>query len=327
MAKRRRDDGEPYRSLCRDKRVSDALRERFTSGRDMPGFGDLESKGVSPRKFEEVLERGPYEGAAINALESIILLTGRPALLIQDGEFLPPNLDEIRERLEPRRKLPRSVVSSVARLDVLSMSTRYHRGTAWMLDEDIMITNRHVANGFAREQAGERVFRRSPSGIPFDVDVDFRREYQRDEELLVEIEKVLYIEPDEHNSPDMALVQVCRDDRLPPRLTIADDAPEVDEDIATIGYPGDAPRTNNPTALEEYFDGIYGVKPRPKDRVRLHYRSPTQKGSSGSPVFDREWRVVALHHAGGLLKRLNRKAGEDFANEGIWIESIRGRLK
>jgi endonuclease G len=307
VAKTRRDDKEPYRSLCRDKRVLDALRERFASGRDIPGFGDLESKGVSPRKFEEVLERGPYEGAAINALEAIILLTGRPALLIQDGEFLPPELDQIRERLEPRRKLLRSVVPSVARLDVLSMSTRYHMGTAWMLDEDIMITNRHVANSFAREQAGELVFRRSPSGIPFDVDVDFRREYQRDEELLVEIEKVLYIEPDEHNSPDMAIVRVRRNDRLPQPLIIADDAPEVDENVATIGYPGDAPRTNNPTAFEEYFDGIYGVKRLAPGRISSTQCGPyvfnhdctTLGGNSGSCVIRLETgEVLGLHFAG-----------------------------
>src|SRR6185436_19776872 len=31
----------------------------------------------------------------------------------------------------------------------------------------------------------------------------------------------------------------------------------------------------------------------------LHYRTPTEPGNSGSPVFEHEdWRVVALHHRG-----------------------------
>jgi len=43
----------------------------------------------------------------------------------------------------------------------------------------------------------------------------------------------------------------------------------------------------------------------------LHYRTPTEPGSSGSPVFDDQWQLVALHHA----------AVKD-ANEGIWIQRV-----
>ena len=35
------------------------------------------------------------------------------------------------------------------------------------------------------------------------------------------------------------------------------------------------------------------------DERVLHYRSPTEPGSSGSPVFDNEWRLIGLHHSGG----------------------------
>jgi V8-like Glu-specific endopeptidase len=31
---------------------------------------------------------------------------------------------------------------------------------------------------------------------------------------------------------------------------------------------------------------------------RLRYRNNTEPGSSGSPVFDMRWNLVALHHAG-----------------------------
>lgn len=34
------------------------------------------------------------------------------------------------------------------------------------------------------------------------------------------------------------------------------------------------------------------------DRTRLRYRTNTEPGSSGSPCFDCEWRLVALHHYG-----------------------------
>src|SRR5262249_17323926 len=64
----------------------------------------------------------------------------------------------------------------------------------------------------------------------------------------------------------------------------------------------------------------------PRPRV-LHYRSPTEGGSSGSPVSDDEWRLIGLHHAGGTrIPALNGAGGTYAANEGITIDAIRGGL-
>lgn len=59
----------------------------------------------------------------------------------------------------------------------------------------------------------------------------------------------------------------------------------------------------------------------------MHYRTPTDPGSSGSPVFNREWEVVALHHAGS--QTCPRLSGVGFyeANEGITLHSIRQHWK
>jgi S1-C subfamily serine protease len=55
----------------------------------------------------------------------------------------------------------------------------------------------------------------------------------------------------------------------------------------------------------------------------IHYRTPTEGGSSGSPVFNAQWKLIGIHHAGGHeLRRLNNKGGLYQANEGIWIQSI-----
>ena len=63
------------------------------------------------------------------------------------------------------------------------------------------------------------------------------------------------------------------------------------------------------------------------DQRVLHYRSPTEGGSSGSPVFDGEWRLIGLHHAGGTgMPQLNNAGGTYAANEGITIDAIRGGL-
>jgi V8-like Glu-specific endopeptidase len=59
------------------------------------------------------------------------------------------------------------------------------------------------------------------------------------------------------------------------------------------------------------------------DRL-LHYRAPTEGGSSGSPVFNEEWQLLGLHHGGGKdMAKLNKEPGRYAANEGIWIEAIR----
>lgn len=53
----------------------------------------------------------------------------------------------------------------------------------------------------------------------------------------------------------------------------------------------------------------------------VQYLTSTMCGSSGAPVFDDQWRVIALHHAGGVLLEpgTNRRY---FRNQGIAIKAI-----
>jgi V8-like Glu-specific endopeptidase len=63
------------------------------------------------------------------------------------------------------------------------------------------------------------------------------------------------------------------------------------------------------------------------DERVLHYRSPTEPGSSGSPVFNNDWQLIGLHHAGGAkMARLKNAGGTYAANEGITFDAIRGSL-
>ena len=64
------------------------------------------------------------------------------------------------------------------------------------------------------------------------------------------------------------------------------------------------------------------------DGTKMHYRTPTEPGSSGSPVFDpAEWTLVALHHAGlQQMPKLSGKAGTYQANEAFSVAAIQAAL-
>lgn len=59
------------------------------------------------------------------------------------------------------------------------------------------------------------------------------------------------------------------------------------------------------------------------DRI-VQYLTDTLKGSSGSPVFNSRWEVVALHHSGGEKRddELELPKGFKSRNEGIFINGI-----
>lgn len=57
------------------------------------------------------------------------------------------------------------------------------------------------------------------------------------------------------------------------------------------------------------------------DDTVVQYVTSTLNGSSGSPVFDDLWNVVALHHAGGILPEPQTN-NFYFRNEGIAISAI-----
>jgi endonuclease G len=62
----------------------------------------------------------------------------------------------------------------------------------------------------------------------------------------------------------------------------------------------------------------------------LHYVADTEPGSSGSPVFNNEWQMIALHHWGGPWRQQvddNGRALDREINEGIRVSAIVKNLK
>jgi hypothetical protein len=61
---------------------------------------------------------------------------------------------------------------------------------------------------------------------------------------------------------------------------------------------------------------------------KVHYKAPTEGGSSGSPVFSSAWQLMAVHHAGNeKMRRFDDPSQTYKANEGITLESIRAEYE
>jgi len=76
----------------------------------------------------------------------------------------------------------------------------------------------------------------------------------------------------------------------------------------------------DPLKLALDTDAIQGVN---ANRTRVRYSTNSEPGSSGSPCFDQNWNLVALHHAGDPNFAPNHRPEY---NEGIPIETIKKDL-
>jgi hypothetical protein len=185
-------------------------------------------------------------------------------------------------------------------------------------DELLVLTNFHVANrgglrgGLSPEQA-EVVFEAVASNRRYAVTA------------------VVWESPEEEC--DAALLRVAGLDPALQPMKIAKGLPLRNQParVYIIGHPGGRELSFSLQDNELIdHEGEKGGTPALPGIVRVHYRAPTEGGSSGSPVFNASaWEVIALHHKGGMLgmPRLNGGQGTYAANEGISVASIIGRMK
>ncbi|MCF5716016.1 trypsin-like peptidase domain-containing protein [Pseudomonas tremae] len=120
-------------------------------------------------------------------------------------------------------------------------------------------------------------------------------------------------------APGMLDVTICRLDRTPTEaqgLCAADNIPLPSPAVKAfvVGHP---------RAGELQFSLQDSVLLDVCCHARLmHYRTPTDPGSSGSPVFNRYWQVIAVHHAGSQTCPRLSGGGTYEANEGVTVQSI-----
>ncbi len=173
-------------------------------------------------------------------------------------------------------------------------------------DEWVVVTNAHVISSDPMEQSA------SPAALsPDDVRIRFEAQDPGQE---FEVEKVIFSSP--RTELDCTIVSLQSPITQAKPYPIAKRLPMVGKNqrVYVIGHPGGRglSYSMNDNLLLDH------------EPPRIHYRAPTEGGSSGSPVFNQQWDLIALHHAGGMnMKKLNGKEGTYPANEGIYFHSIR----
>ncbi|MGI5404581.1 trypsin-like serine peptidase [Streptomyces sp. CA-135486] len=237
-------------------------------------------------------------------MEAIVLLEGRPAILIQNHDFAPQEGDWA--VLDAARAAIRESIARVGRVEVSGHASLDWLGTAFLVSADIVMTNRHVAMEFARDDGAGWTFQPGMTAR-----IDLTEEYgalQVDGGPAYHVDEVLGI----HQDVDMALLRVSPAEgvpALPTPLPVAADAPAdlPGHPVYCVGYPAYDGRRNEPESMSRIFMDIYNVKRlQPGTTTELvsqqnvvKHDCSTLGGNSGSPVFDlTDHRVLGLHFGG-----------------------------
>ena len=304
------------RILARTPKLRDEILQAAATGR----LPILQKLGISRDRFEAALSgrksrNEGLEGMGFSrgsempggTLEAIVRVVGRPPLLVKDGTYEKPPTESLRKQLEPHRKRINKVVESVGRVEF-----RFHRmpwgGTGWMIDKNIVVTNRHVAELVAEaDRRGGFSFKSSAIGRPFEARLDYREEHGGALSKEAKLVRVRFIAA--LNQPDIALFEVEAGGgfKLPPPIALGDAKKAVvGLGIGVVGYPADDPDRNDPDRIADYFGDIFEVKrfaageitQAPEDGVLMH-DATTLGGNSGSVVFDlATGDAMGLHFAG-----------------------------
>jgi endonuclease G len=320
--------------LTRIAEEPDLAEQLMAKAAQAPSVHVLESLSRGPRVSADearALIEAPPPRPTDPVLEAIVLLLGRPVLLIRDDDVdvTALEVDNWKKRLERARAVLRSAIPSVGRIELDRHPQLDWGGTGWVVADDVVVTNRHVAELFARRTQETFTFRPAPQGL-MGARVDFREEHEAADPAEFRIAEVLHIEDD--TGPDMAFLRIdwssgaVVDGRPPIRLA---GAGTPGREVAVIGYPAKDSRTRIPDDMDRIFGNIYNVKrlapgeltggPGRHDTVT--HDCTTLGGNSGSVVLDLETgEALALHFAG-------REQDRNFAVPAAMVRDRLDRLR
>jgi endonuclease G len=296
-----------------------------------------EAKGLAPEtversqaaleKLREDRDLTPDEQFT---LEAIVIPDKRPAIDVIGGTYhiVHPLWTHFETNADIAARLHKAI-PSIGRIELPGHPSLPYGGTGFVVGETLLMTNRHVAAIFASGLGRQDLL--FMTGLA--AAIDFKRERDRSDSVLVQVEKVVMIHP----YWDMALLRVSAlpGAQKPLVLSLSDPGGMKDEEVAVIGYPAFDPR--NPVDVQNsVFGGVYYVKRLQPGKLQPRadtksfdkmvsaaaHDSSTLGGNSGSAVISvKTGEVVALHFGGVYLQANYAVPASDLAADGRVIDA------
>jgi V8-like Glu-specific endopeptidase len=269
---------------------------------------------------EELMARADLDDAVTayerRVAESIVRPSARPVLNVLNNrvttEFLGGEESETwKTRILGARAVLDAVIPAIGRVEVKNNADYTWVGTGWLVTDDIIVTNRHVASTFARRTDAGFVFRAGALGGRQSAAIDFLEEFNRAASMEFSVESVLWIAT--ANEADVAFLRVRRNAtmrRLPAPIALAD-AVIADDFVVTIGYPARDPRVPDQRLVQQIFGDVYEKKRLAPGQItdvgpeEIQHDCSTLGGNSGSPVINLKTGVAVGLHFSGLFMEAN----------------------
>jgi Trypsin-like peptidase domain/Effector-associated domain 1 len=179
-------------------------------------------------------------------------------------------------------------------------------GTGFVTSDNVLITNNHVVPD--RKTADEAV-----------IQFNYQKTIEGlDSEIVEHRLDCSFFKASPEEEDDWTAVKISGDASKWGSLPLRDIKIKANDFVNIIQHPGGGHKQMS------YAPNVVTFV----DENRVQYLTDTLPGSSGSPVFDVDWNVVALHHSGGwLLEPSTSQKKVLYRNEGIAIGRIIEGLK
>jgi endonuclease G len=244
-------------------------------------------------------------------LESIVMRKQRPVLAIRDNgavlDFRDLGDSVIwKARLTNAKSFLEKAIRAVGRIE-LKGSPYEWIGTGWLLNDSVMVTNRHVAAEFAMRDGDGFVFSVGDDG-PIAATVDFLQEIDNSKTLVFKLVRPLFIQA--APGPDVAFFEVdvaSGSEEIAKPIALASRV-RTTKNVAVIGYPAYDSRIPDVALMEKIYGSVYDKKRLAPggvtrvDPLRILHDCTTLGGNSGSVVVDLDsGEALGLHFSGAFL--------------------------
>jgi endonuclease G len=246
--------------------------------------------------------------------EAIVLAELRPAFFVTNGGIDFSNAVEadpqLLKAIAENQSALETACKGVGRVDLHNHFSLPYAGTGFLIDDTLVVTNRHVALVFAERLRSGYRYRKGRFGAEIEARMDYRHFAGDNTHLRADVVEVLYIARDDE--PDFALLRVVSQPDAPKlNLLGARQTISLGDPVAVIGYPAMDGDRNDQALMDEVFRGQYQVKrfapgfltDRDDDGITLMADYSSLGGNSGSPLVSlSDGTCQGLHFAGRFME-------------------------